>query len=132
MRSALAIVVGFLLIVLLSFGADALLRALLPNEFGPDGRVSSTFTLALYVLAAICYTVAGGYTTGRLAPTHPTRHAIGLGVLGLVAGIAASLALWATAPMWYHVLGWLLVVPSAFVGGRLAESIGRGASQSAA
>ena len=121
MRSALAVLAGFLLIAFLSFAVDALARAALPGSFGPDGRVTSTGTLLFYVSAAVAYTIAGGYATGRLAPSRPVRHAIWLGVVGLVVGVAASLSLWSTAPAWYHVLGWVLVVPSALVGGRLAE-----------
>jgi len=127
MRSVLAVFAGFLVLCLFSFGTDAGLRALLPGSYGPDGQVTSTHTLLLCALAAVLSTVAGGYAAGRLAPSRPARHALTLGVAALAFGVAVSFAMWSTAPLWYHVLGWVLAVPSALAGGRLAERARRSA-----
>jgi hypothetical protein len=121
MRSVLAISVGFVVIGLLSFAADALLRAVFPGYYSVEGVVTSVPLLLLtQAVVGVC-AVFGCYLTGRMAPDRPMRHALILGVLGLVFNVAGSVALWETAPAWYHVLAWLLVMPYAWLGGRLAE-----------
>ncbi|MEL6771921.1 MAG: hypothetical protein AAFP18_12720 [Bacteroidota bacterium] len=121
MRSVFAVVAGFIVIVIASVAVDVLIRAVTPAQFSPRGRVDTTLTLLLYSGSAVLYTILGGFVTGRIAPQRPVRHAVWLGMVGLVVGVAASSALWATAPAWYHILGWVLVVPAAYAGGRLAE-----------
>jgi hypothetical protein len=44
-----------------------------------------------------------------------------LGVLGLAFNVAGSAARWDTAPAWYHAVARVLVLPYAWLGGRLRE-----------
>ena len=48
-------------------------------------------------------------------------HARALGVLGLLFNLAGTVARWDHAPAWYHVLALALVMPYAWLGGRLRE-----------
>jgi hypothetical protein len=121
LRSALAIVVGFVYIAALSFGADALLRAVAPEAFGPDGRMDGTGTLLLVIGYVAVFAISGCYLAARIAPSHPMRHALFLGLLGLIVNIMGTVTMWNTAPAWYHVVSLLLVLPYAYVGGRLRE-----------
>ena len=120
-RSILAIVAGFLVIGALAFGTDGVLRSTVPGIFGPGDRVDSVpwlFVMQGYVFA---YAVFGCWLAARLAPNHPMRHALILGALGLVFNVMGSAANWAQLPAWYHLLAWALVMPAAWVGGRLRE-----------
>ena len=121
MRSVLAIVAGFLLIGILSFGADAALRASMPELVSPTGRVDSPAVLALTIAYVGLFAITGCYMTGMLAPSRPMRHAIILGVLGLAFNVAGSAAMWNTAPAWYHIVSLALVMPYAYIGGAIAE-----------
>lgn len=121
MRSVLALAAGFVAIAALSFGADVLLWALFPDAYDADRRLTSVPLLLLTQALVGACAVAGCALAGRLAPSRPMRHALILGALGLVFNVAVSLALWATAPAWYHGLAWALVLPYAWLGGRLAE-----------
>jgi hypothetical protein len=67
------------------------------------------------------FATAGCYLTARLAPSQPMRHALVLGVLGLVFNVAGTVAMWDTAPAWYHVASLLLVMPYAWLGGRIRD-----------
>ena len=121
MRSVLALAAGFVVIAGLSSGVDALLWTLFPDAYDADRRLTSAPLLLLTQALVGACAVAGCTLAGRLAPGRPMHHALILGALGLAAGVAGSLALWSTAPVWYHVLGWALVLPCAWLGGRISE-----------
>lgn len=83
---------------------------------------------ALFVLATAyrtIYTVAGGYITARLAPNKPMGHVWTLGVIGLLAAIAGTVATWnkgpAFGPKWYPLALVVLAIPCVWLGGRLAQ-----------
>ncbi len=120
LRSAAAILAGFLTTFILAVGSDALLHKIMPGSFGDDGMAHG---LALWV--ALVYTAvfgaAGAYVAARLAPGHPLRHALILGAIALLLSVIATIQLWHTAPAWYHILAVLLVLPSAWCGGMLFE-----------
>lgn len=67
------------------------------------------------------FAITGCYLTARLASSHPMRHALILGVLGLAFKIVGTITLWDMVPVWYHVLALALVMPYAWIGGRLRE-----------
>ena len=121
LRSIAAIVLGFIFIGALAFGADAVLRAVMPSAFSPTGRVESVPVLLLMQAYVIIFAVTGCYLAARLAPNRPLRHALILGLLGLAFNVAGTIAMWNTAPAWYHVLALALVMPAAWLGGRLRE-----------
>jgi multisubunit Na+/H+ antiporter MnhB subunit len=122
-RSIGAIVVGFVLIGVLSFGADMLMRnVIMPWAYAPDGSTQSLMVLIITMVYVAVFAIAGCYLTGRLAPNRPFRHAMILGGLGLGFNIAGTITLWHTAPPWYHILSLALVLPYAYVGGKLAEA----------
>src|SRR2546430_3036742 len=83
-RSVGAVVAGFVVVFVLSVGTDQVLHVL--KVYPPWGEPMAG---ALYVMATayrIVYTILGGYITARLAPDAPVRHALILGLVGLVAG----------------------------------------------
>lgn len=120
-RSVAAVVIGFVVIGVLSFGASAAMRAAMPGGFGPGGSTSEPAIL-LVTLAYVTLFAAGGcYLAARLAPRRPMAHALALGVLGLLFNVAGTVATWSAYPAWYHVAALLLVMPSAWLGGWLRE-----------
>ena len=121
LRSIAAIMLGFVFIGALAFGADAVLRAVMPSAFSPSGRVDSVPVLLLMQAYVIAFAVTGCYLAARLAPNRPLRHALILGLLGLAFNVAGTVQMWHTAPAWYHILALSLVMPAAWLGGRLRE-----------
>jgi hypothetical protein len=119
-RSILAVVVGFVVIGALSFGTDAALYAagIMPAIGTP---IVSTKLLLLVTAYVAVYAIAGCWLTAFLAPSHPMRHALVEGVLGLVFTVASVATQWGTYPAWYNVLAIAVVMPYAWIGGRLRE-----------
>lgn len=118
-RSILAVFAGLCCIVALSLAADAAVWALLPRAFrGPEG--GGAVGLLLLTLAYVAFATAlGGYLTALVAAREPTRHAVALGALSLALMVAATPFAWDSAPVWFHVASLVLVVPAAWLGGRL-------------
>lgn len=129
LRSILAIVAGFVFIGVLAFGTDFAMRAAMPSFFGPDGRVDSVPLLLFTQLYVFVFAVAGCYLAAWIAGRRPMQHAIILGLLGLVFNIFGVVQMWNTAPAWYHVMALLLVMPAAWLGGKLRERQQPGAAR---
>ena len=121
LRSIGAIVAGFLFIGALSFGTDLVVRDAFSSAFDANGATRDVGMLVLMSAYVAAFAIAGCYLTARLAPNRPMRHALILGLLGLAFNVMGSIALWDTAPATYHVVNLLLVIPYAWIGGRLRE-----------
>ncbi|HEX8903293.1 MAG TPA: hypothetical protein VF771_00475 [Longimicrobiaceae bacterium] len=119
-RSILAVVAGFVFIAVLAIGTGLALMAagVLPPQGTP---VTDTGVLLLTVAYVAVYAIAGCWLTARLAPSHPMRHALIEGVLGLAFTLVNVSATWALFPRWYSVVSILTVMPYAWIGGRIRE-----------
>ena len=121
LRSVLAIVAGFILIGLLALGTDGLARAIRPDIFGPNSSTSNVNYLIIAIIYVGIYATAGCWLAATLAGRRPMLHALILGVLGLVFNLAAVPGMWALFPHWYTVVSLILVMPVAWLGGRIRE-----------
>ncbi|HET9425627.1 MAG TPA: hypothetical protein VFO55_09665 [Gemmatimonadaceae bacterium] len=121
MRSVWAILAGFILIGVLGFGTDAIMKAMSPWAFNESGGTSNIWILIVQMLYSAVYGVVGCYVAARLAPSHPMRHALILGLIGLLAGGYANFLLWGHVPAWFPIINVLLIMPLAWLGGRLRE-----------
>lgn len=119
-RSALAVVAGFVAIVMLSVGTDAVMHA--TGVFPPADRpMNDTALLGLALAYRSAYNVVGGYLTARLAPRASLRHALILGAFGLVGGMAGVIANMRMhlGPAWYPIGLVLTALPGTWLGGVL-------------
>jgi hypothetical protein len=119
-RSILAIVAGFLFIGALAFGTGAALNAagILPPAGEPLTDIGPVLLEAAYVAV---FAIAGCWLAAWLAPDRPMRHALILGVLGLAFNVMGAVATWGQRPSWSILLNLALVMPYAWIGGRLRE-----------
>ena len=123
LRSIGAVVAGFVAIVVLSLGTDQVLHAL--KVYPPWGQPMAGGLFALATAYRIVYTAAGGYLTARLAPHAPVLHAVILGLVGLVpgvAGVVVGIAKPDLGPLWYPIVLAVTGLPCAWVGGVLYRS----------
>ena len=123
LKSIGAVLAGFVAVVVLSLGTDVVLHA--TGVFPPWGKPMSD---ALFLLATVYRTVccaAGSYMAARLAPDRPMKHALVLGVVGLIVSTAGAVATWNKGPEfgphWYPVALIITAIPCAWLGGRLRE-----------
>lgn len=119
-RSTAAVFAGFVAVVAISLGTDQVLHVL--KVYPPWGEPMREPSLNLLALAyRSVYAVIGSYIAARLAPRNPMRHAMILGVVGLVVSTLGAIA---TIPMdlgpsWYPIALAVTAVPCAWIGGAL-------------
>ena len=71
MRSVWAVLAGFVLIGMLSFGTDAIMHAVSPWAYEAKGGTRNLPILLVSMLYAAVYGLVGCYLTARLAPANP-------------------------------------------------------------
>jgi hypothetical protein len=118
-----AVLAGLLFVVIITTATDALMRA--TGIFPSVGQAMADSHFLLAVAYRTIFGIAGGYITARLAPDRPVIHAVVLGVIGLVLGIAGTVATWNRGPefgpKWYALTVIAIAIPSAWIGGKLAR-----------
>ena len=122
-KTAIALLAGIVVGVVLSLGTDEILHVL--KIYPPWGQTMSDGLFALATTYRIIYNILGSYVAARLAPNRPMWHAMVLGVLGLAVGGAGAVATWNAnpplGPHWYGIAVALISIPCAWIGGLLAE-----------
>jgi len=119
LRSSAAVFLGFLAVVVLSIGTDMALHV--TGVYPPWGQAMSDALFVLATVYRIVYGVAGSYIAARLAPDRPMRHALALGVVGLVISIAGAAVMWDAGPAWYSLAIIAIALPCAWAGGKLRD-----------
>ena len=121
LKSVGAVLAGFIFIGLTHTGMDAILENV---GVLPKGNLHVGPGLILMVIGyRAVLSLIGCYITARLAPSSPMKHALALGVVGVLlstlgAIVTANMNL---GPSWY---AWTLVaisLPIAWLGGKLYE-----------
>jgi hypothetical protein len=120
-RSVWALFAGFLVVVVLSTVADAIMHA--TGVSPPMGEPMSDSRFLLATAYRIVFTILGSYVTARLAPARPLKHALIGGAIGLVLATIGTVATWnkgpAFGPHWYPLSLVATALPCAWAGGRL-------------
>lgn len=123
LRSVGAVLAGLLAIVIVSTVTDLILHGI--GVFPPAGEPMSDALWLLAIGYRTVYGVAGSYVAARLALERPMRHALALGVIGLVISTAGAVATWdlgpGFGPRWYPLAVIAIALPSAWAGGTLRE-----------
>lgn len=120
-KSIGALLAGFLAVFVLSVGTDAVLEKLgiFPMRNDPS---YAPWMLMLALLYRSIYTLAGGYIAATLAPDRPMRHAIILGIIGLVFATLGAIANWNKTGLstnWYPILLIIVTLPCVWSGAKI-------------
>ena len=119
-RSAGAILLGFVVVVVLSLATDQLLHVL--KVYPPWGEPMHEPGLNLLALSyRIVYAILGSYLAARFAPRNPMRHALILGAIGFVVSVIGAITAipMNLGPAWYPIVLALTALPCAWLGGLL-------------
>jgi len=118
LRGALAVLAGIGVFTLALLGMNAAGSAIVGAE--PEWINRSTTTQGLWAFGNAVSMIAGGYVAAWLAPGARVAHAVIVGTIQTGLTLAAFLTLRNTAtPTWLWVVGMVLTVPAAWLGGRL-------------
>ena len=119
-KSVWAVVAGVLFIVIVTTLVDVLLHVL--HVYPANGKLTDALAL-LATSYRIVISVAGAYLTARLAPDRPMRHALILGLVGVVLGLIGLVATWnlGLGPRWYPIALVVLALPQCWLGGKLHD-----------
>lgn len=119
LKSIGAVIAGLFFIIVVTTLVDIALHA--AKVYAPVGE---PMTDALAVLASayrLVIGISGAWLTARLAPARPLKHAIILGCIGIVLGLAGVIATWnmGLGPRWYPVSLAVVALPQCWLGGWL-------------
>src|SRR5262245_7344929 len=102
-RSIWSVLAGVLFILVVTTLVDILLHV--SKVFPPLGRPIGDSLALLATSYRIVISVCGAWLSARLAPRRPLKHAMILGVVGVVLGVAGVMATWnlGLGPRWYPI-----------------------------
>lgn len=123
LRSVAAILAALIFTFTVSMVTD---RTLETNGVLPTGNLNVSWWLIAVVLAyRTVYNLLGSFIAAALAPAHRMAHALGLGVFGAVLGTVVTIATWNMdiGPHWYGFTLAALSIPTAWLGGVLAQRV---------
>ena len=116
-KSIVAILAGFVLVVVMSIVTDITLERSglmkLPFDTNP------TWFVWLVIGYRTVFGVIGSYLTASLAPNRPMRHAMIGGFIGLALSIIGAIVMRDQGPAYYAIMLIALALPSAWVGGMI-------------
>ena len=123
LRSLVAFFCGFLVILVVSTAVDVVLHA--TGVFPAWGKPMNDRLFAIATGYRIVISILGCYIAARIAPDRPMRHALALGVFGVVLTTLATVVTWDRGaefgPHWYPIALIIVAMPCAWLGGKLAE-----------
>src|SRR5262245_42929956 len=103
LKSVGVVILGFVVIAILSGITDMVLEN---TGVLPKGALPLTGSVGLLVAVLAyraLYSLLGCYVVARLAPNRPMKHALALGVVGLIFTALQPIAMQDKAPAWYSV-----------------------------
>jgi hypothetical protein len=120
-KSIWAVVAGVLVIIVVTILVDILLHV--SGVYPPMDQPISDALALLATSYRIVIGVGGAWLTARLAPDKPMKHAMILGVVGVVLALVGVVATWnmGLGPRWYPMALVVLAIPQSWAGGRIHE-----------
>jgi uncharacterized membrane protein len=118
-KSIWAIAAGILFVVVVTTLVDIVLHMV--GVFPPMNEPLTDRLAVIATLYRVVISVAGAWLTARIAPDRPMRHALILGVVGIVLALIGLAATWnrGLGPNWYPLALVLLAIPQCWLGGWL-------------
>jgi hypothetical protein len=120
LKSVVALLAALVTIFILSIGTDVLLEKngyLTTAEFNRN----AAWVIVLVLACRILYFILGGFLAAKLAPNHPTQHALIIGCIGVVLNIVGAVMTWSATPHAFSLALILMAFACSWLGGTLAS-----------
>ncbi len=131
-RIILGVIVAFIVWLILLLGSDFIWVALSPEWYGKHQTeleaavnnktpfMADSTILVITVLRNVIFSIIAGFIAAVIAKEN-FKAPLGLGILLLAFGIFIHSFFWNNAPIWYHILNLLVVIPMTVLGGKLRK-----------
>jgi hypothetical protein len=116
-RSLLAVVLGYVVMLVAFLGAETALTAVAPELIPQKGKPTDPLYFVFQLVTGFFFISIGGYITALLAGRSEVKHALGLGALSIAMSIVSRLEYPGDEPLWYSIALMFLAIPAALVGG---------------
>ena len=117
MRSLLAVVLGYVVMLVAFLGAETALTAVAPELIPQKGKPTDPLYFVFQLVTGFFFISIGGYITALLAGRSEMKHALALGALSIAMSIVSRLQYPGDEPLWYSIALMFLAIPAALVGG---------------
>ncbi|HEX8248164.1 MAG TPA: hypothetical protein VF599_08340 [Pyrinomonadaceae bacterium] len=133
LRVILGAIIGFIVWSILWVGSDAVFSAISPGWYGKHHAeleqavnnktpfMSDSTILLIGLVRSVIFSIISGFIAALIAKEN-TKSTLALGVLLLLFGIFIQSIFWNYAPLWYHILFLLLLIPMTVLGGKFRKS----------
>jgi hypothetical protein len=120
-KSAWAVLAGVVVIIVVTTLIDILLH--LTGVYPSVGQPLNGPLALLATSYRVAIGVGGAWLTARLAPDKPMKHAMILGVVGVLLGLVGAAATWnrGLGPRWYPIGLVVLAIPPCWAGARIYQ-----------
>jgi len=110
---------GLVAIFVLSTAVDVVLHV--TGFYPPWTEPINDLQAGVATAYRIVISIFGCWLAARLAPDQPMKHAIALGIVGVILSLIGALATWNAhlGPQWYALVLVAVSLPCAWLGGRL-------------
>lgn len=121
-KSARAVLAGALFTIVVTTLVDVVLHVV--HVYPPVYQRIGHGLALLATSYRIVIGIAGAWLTARLAPSHPMRHAMVLGAIGMVFATLGVVSTWNMdlGPRWYPISLAVLALPQSWVGATLYQA----------
>jgi hypothetical protein len=116
-RSVLAVVLGYIVMLVAQLGGDTALTAVAPAIMPQPEEPPEPAYFAFRLGTGFFFIAMGGYTGALLAGRAEMKHALSVGALSIAAGILEAFYYSGEQPLWYSIGLMFLSIPAALVGG---------------
>ena len=117
MRSVLAVVLGYIVMLVAQLGGDTALTAVAPAIMPQPGEAPEPAYFGFRLGTGFFFIAMGGYTAALLAGRSEMKQALSVGALSIAAGILEAFYFSGEQPLWYSIGLMFLSIPAALVGG---------------
>jgi hypothetical protein len=121
LRSSWAVLAGVLGIIVVTTLVDIVLHG--TGVFPPMNEPINDSLALLATSYRVLIGVGGAWLTAWLAPRNPMRHAMILGITGVVLALVGVIVTWNMdlGPRWYPIALVVLSMPQSWLGGKVLE-----------